>query len=389
MWRYVTKRVLSAVATLLVVVTVAFFAINMLLPYDFAITLGQREDAAQSIREVLGTDRPLIAQWADYMWGLLHGNLGVSFDDFGYWTAGAPTDGVRGEILTVLPSTLAIFAVGGVVAYLLGEWLGRAVAWNRSRTLRASASSLSVLAFTSFPPWLVFLLTYFFTERLFQVRSVFGLGPVAYGPTPEGPLLGVLAFGLTIALAGGIVLRAWARKNGRRLLAIAALPLGLGALVVALVSLGVWAEAIDNLTLPSAVMATAAIVLIAFGEIMLVMRAGVSAEMTEDYVFTARAKGLPERLIRDRHVAPNAVLPAMSRFITSVPYLITGLIIIERELRLHGVASLFFTAIEDGNIPVIMGILVVVGIIGLVLRVCLDVAQAVMDPRLRIQGGTR
>jgi peptide/nickel transport system permease protein len=389
MWRYVTKRVLSAVATLLVVVTVAFFAINMLLPYDFAITLGQREDAAQSIREVLGTDRPLIAQWADYMWGLLHGNLGVSFDDFGYWTAGAPTDGVRGEILTVLPSTMAIFAVGGVVAYLLGEWLGRAVAWNRSRTLRASASSLSVLAFTSFPPWLVFLLTYFFTERLFQVRSVFGLGPVAYGPTPEGPLLGVLAFGLTIALAGGIVLRAWARKNGRRLLAIAALPLGLGALVVALVSLGVWAEAIDNLTLPSAVMATAAIVLIAFGEIMLVMRAGVSAEMTEDYVFTARAKGLPERLIRDRHVAPNAVLPAMSRFITSVPYLITGLIIIERELRLHGVASLFFTAIEDGNIPVIMGILVVVGIIGLVLRVCLDVAQAVMDPRLRIQGGTR
>ena len=389
MWRYVTKRVLSAVATLLVVVTVAFFAINMLLPYDFAITLGQREDAAQSIREVLGTDRPLIAQWADYMWGLLHGNLGVSFDDFGYWTAGAPTDGVRGEILTVLPSTMAIFAVGGVVAYLLGEWLGRAVAWNRSRTLRASASSLSVLAFTSFPPWLVFLLTYFFTERLFQVRSVFGLGPVAYGPTPEGPLLGVLAFGLTIALAGGIVLRAWARKNGRRLLAIAALPLGLGALVVALLSLGVWAEAIDNLTLPSAVMATAAIVLIAFGEIMLVMRAGVSAEMTEDYVFTARAKGLPERLIRDRHVAPNAVLPAMSRFITSVPYLITGLIIIERELRLHGVASLFFTAIEDGDIPVIMGILVIVGIIGLVLRVCLDVAQAVMDPRLRIQGGTR
>ena len=389
MWRFVIKRVVSAVATLLVVVTVAFFAINMLLPYDFAITLGQREDAAQSIREVLGTDRPLIAQWADYMWGLLHGNLGVSFDDFGYWTAGAPTDGVRGEILTVLPSTMAIFAVGGVVAYLLGEWLGRAVAWNRSRTLRASASSLSVLAFTSFPPWLVFLLTYFFTERLFQVRSVFGLGPVAYGPTPEGPLLGVLAFGLTIALAGGIVLRAWARKNGRRLLAIAALPLGLGALVVALVSLGVWAEAIDNLTLPSAVMATAAIVLIAFGEIMLVMRAGVSAEMTEDYVFTARAKGLPERLIRDRHVAPNAVLPAMSRFITSVPYLITGLIIIERELRLHGVASLFFTAIEDGNIPVIMGILVVVGIIGLVLRVCLDVAQAVMDPRLRIQGGTR
>src|SRR3989304_8466118 len=139
MWRYVTKRVLSAVATLLVVVTVAFFAINMLLPYDFAIALGQREDAAQSIREVLGTDRPLIAQWADYMWGLLHGNLGVSFDDFGYWTAGAPTDGVRGEILTVLPSTMAIFAVGGGVAYPLGEGLGRGGGGGRGPRPRAPA----------------------------------------------------------------------------------------------------------------------------------------------------------------------------------------------------------------------------------------------------------
>jgi peptide/nickel transport system permease protein len=83
------------------------------------------------------------------------------------------------------------------------------------------------------------------------------------------------------------------------------------------------------------------------------------------------------------------VLPALSRFITSVPYLITGLIIIERELKLRGVASLFFTAIEDGDIPVILGILVVVGIIGLVLRIGLDVAQAVMDPRIRIEGGTR
>ena len=152
-------------------------------------------------------------------------------------------------------------------------------------------------------------------------------------------------------------------------------------------ALRVWAEAIDSLTLPSAVMATAAIVLIAFGEIMLVMRAGVSSEMTEDYVFTARAKGVPERIVRDRHVAPNAVLPAMSRFITSVPYLITGLIIIERELRLHGVASLFFVAVEDGDVPVILGILVFVGILSLVLRIGLDVAHAVMDPRFRIQEG--
>jgi ABC-type dipeptide/oligopeptide/nickel transport system permease component len=94
--------------------------------------------------------------------------------------------------------------------------------------------------------------------------------------------------------------------------------------------------------------------------------------------------------VRDRHVAPNAIVPALSRFITSVPYLLTGLIIIERELRLGstptaagGIASLFFEAIESGDVPVILGILLMVGAIGMALRIALDVAQMVMDPRIR------
>jgi len=203
---------------------------------------------------------------------------------------------------------------------------------------------------------------------------------------PAGPLLNVLAVGLVAAFVGGILLRSWARKHGRRALGFVAVPVGLLAFVASLLALGVWADAIDLMLWPSAVMATLALILIAFGESMLVMRAGVSAEMTEDYVFTGRAKALPERDIRDKHVAPNAVLPAISRLITSVPYLLTGLIIIERELNLNGVASLFFNAIESGNVPIIIGILVVVGLIGLVLRIVLDVVQATVDPRIRIEG---
>ena len=96
--------------------------------------------------------------------------------------------------------------------------------------------------------------------------------------------------------------------------------------------------------------------LIATGENMLVMRAGVTSEMTEDYVGTARAKGVPGRLIRDRHIAPNAILPAISRLVSSLPYLLAGLIIIERELGFRGVASLFFGAFEAADVPVIVGV---------------------------------
>jgi len=376
MTRFVLRRVLWAAVTLSLLVTIAFFAVNVLLPYDFAVGVGQRPRAVERIREALGLDRPLILQWLDYMWHFVRGDLGESYDG----------DRVSSLVLGVLPTTVAIFAVGGVAAYLMGEWIGRLVAWSRRRVLSGTMSVGAVLLFASFPPFLVFLLTHFGTEWLFEVRSWFGLGVKAYEPVPEGPLINVIAVGLVAAFIGGIVLRSWARKHDRRALALAAVPIGIVAFVVSLLALGVWAEAIDRLLWPSAVMATVAIILIAFGESMLVMRAGVSSEMTEDYVFTARAKALPEREIRDKHVAPNAILPAISRLITSVPYLLTGLIIIERELRLRGVASLFFDAIETGNVPVIIGILVVVGVIGLVLRVVLDVVQAIVDPRIRIEG---
>jgi peptide/nickel transport system permease protein len=376
MARFVARRVLWALVTLALLVTIAFFAVNLLLPYDFAVGIGQRPRAIEQIRETLGLDRPLFVQWLDFMWHFVRGDLGESYDG----------DRVSSIVLGVLPVTVAIFAVGGIVAYLLGEWIGRLVAWSRHRFLSATTSVASVLLFAAFPPFLVFLLTHFGTDWLFEVRSWFGLTVKPYAPVPAGPLLNVLAVGLVAAFVGGILLRSWARKHGRRALGFVAVPVGILAFVASLLALGVWADAIDLMLWPSAVMATLALILIAFGESMLVMRAGVTAEMTEDYVFTGRAKALPERDIRDKHVAPNAVLPAISRLITSVPYLLTGLIIIERELNLNGVASLFFNAIESGNVPIIIGILIVVGLIGLVLRIVLDVVQATVDPRIRIEG---
>jgi peptide/nickel transport system permease protein len=164
---------------------------------------------------------------------------------------------------------------------------------------------------------------------------------------------------------------------------LVAVPLGVVGFLGGLVVLGIWDEAIDWLLAPSSVVATSALIIIAFGESMLVMSAGVSQEMAEDYVFTARAKGVPESRIRDRHVAPNAVFPAISRLITSMPYLIAGLVIIEYATGVFGLGSLFFASIESGNVPVILGIVAVVGVIGVVMRIVLDVVQAMIDPRLR------
>ena len=370
MIRFVSRRALWGLVTLALLVSFAFIAVNLLLPYDFAVGLGQRSRNIDRIREQLGLDRPLWVQWLDYMWHFVRGDLGESYDGYR----------VSSFIWGALPTTVMIFAVGGVVAYLLGEWLGRLVAWSRSRVLAAASSTASVLLFSAFPPWLIFLLTYFVGDRLAQLRSWAGL-PVT-GSVHGGPIAVVLAVGLLVALITGVALRGWARRNQRRALGLLAIPAGLAGFALGLVISGTWTDAVDQMLWPSALTATLALILIAFGESMLVMRAGVSAEMAEDYVLTARAKALPERLIRDAHVAPNAVLPTLSRLFTSVPYLISGLVIIELSSETYALGSLFFYAIESGNVPIIIGIIAVVGVIGLVLRIALDIVQAIIDPRI-------
>ncbi|MDP8959658.1 MAG: ABC transporter permease [Actinomycetota bacterium] len=389
MLRFLVGRALWALVTLFLFVTISFFLINLLIPYDYAtqFQLGCVE-CGQRVREQLGLDRPLWVRYLDYLGDLARGRLGYSFD-------GPP---VTQTIFSALPTTLLIFGVGGILAYLLGDWLGRFVAWHRNRVVAGTTSTASVLFYTSFPPWLVFLLVYFGTALLLDARGALGL-PVDSTPlwreslASEADVIRVGGLGLFAALLVALVVRSRARRNGWRLVAFLALPTALAAVGTAMVLLGIGPQALDvlffratrevNIGVGSPVLATVALVLLAFGEVMFVLRTGIATEMREDYVATARAKGVPERLVRDRHVGRNAILPALSRFFTGVPYVITGLIIIERELAVQGLSSVFFAAVQEVDIPVILGTLVMIGMIGLALRLALDVLHAVLDPRIR------
>jgi peptide/nickel transport system permease protein len=124
-------------------------------------------------------------------------------------------------------------------------------------------------------------------------------------------------------------------------------------------------------------------VLISFGQVMLLMRAGMDAERTEDYVLTGRAKGLTERAERDRHVARNVMAPVLAGSFLSFPTVLAGMIIVEYELEMEGLSSVLFSAIEFQDVPLIMGVLVVLGLIGVGFRLVTDFTIAVLDPRLR------
>lgn len=393
MVRFLVRRGGAALLSLLLFVCLAFALIEVFLPYDYAVNFwtGTGNAPILAAREQLGLDRPAWVRLASYLGTLARGSLGTSF-------GGAP---VAGQIWSVLPFTLLVLAGGGVLAFLLGEWLGRFAAWHRRRLVAGSVTAASVLLATAFPPFLAFLLVRISTPSLRAARTALdfdgGAASLWEGrAVTEGHVIRLAGVGLLLALVTAVIVRGWARRRGWRLAAALALPAALGGLAAGLAGVRVGRQAVEVLFFRSSrffpigygspVVLLVALVLLAFGEVMFVARTGMAAEMEEDYVATARAKGIPERLIRDRHVARNAVLPVLSRAFTGIPYVLSGLIILETGFDVSGVSGLFFTAVQMVDTPLILGILVVLGLIVLGARLILDVVHVALDPRIRLRG---
>lgn len=219
-----------------------------------------------------------------------------------------------------------------------------------------------------------------------------------------------MAIGLLFALVAAMALRTLLRRLGyRRWSTLLSLPLPLAAVVASWYHLGYGDEAVDLLFRgsPAAwvgrgspVLMLLAFVILAFGEIAFVTRTSMDAERPEQYVTIARAKGLREHEVREKHVAPNALLPTLSRFFVAMPYVLTGLVIIEHEFAVRtptgagvvehfsvqGVSTVLFRAVSQLDVPVILGTLVLLGVVLLVARLALEVLHARLDPRLRVRG---
>lgn len=113
------------------------------------------------------------------------------------------------------------------------------------------------------------------------------------------------------------------------------------------------------------------------------MRSSMLEVMRQDYMLTARAKGLPPRLVIYRHALRNALLPVITLLGLSVPGLIGGSVIIETIFALPGLGQLFYTAVMARDYPLIMGNLVLGAILTLAGNLIADVSYGLADPRIR------
>jgi peptide/nickel transport system permease protein len=385
---FLTRRAVWALITLIIYLAVVFVLIQVVVPFNFATPARLAgPEAYQAALEALGLDRPLTTRLWEFVGGLLTLDLGNSF-------TGQP---VTTLIADTAPVTIFIFAVGALLAFVVGEALGRFGAWRRSWVSGSVLSTVGVLFTTIFPPFLVFLIAFFLRDPFWDLREAMGLPADSLSVwrdsrAQQNDVLLLMSLALFGAVIAGVLVRSWAHRNRVRWVAGWAIPV-----TVIAAGMGIWlsgfgVEAVDLLyrsdlsqtvATGSPLLVLVGVVLITFGQVMFMMRVGIEDERNEDYVLTARAKGLTEAVVRDRHVARNALAPTIAGSFLALPTIIAGMVIIEFGLEVRGLSWAFFNAVETQDIPLVMGVLVMLGVMGVVLRVVADVVIAYLDPRQR------
>jgi peptide/nickel transport system permease protein len=310
---FLAKRAGLSLVTLWLL-SVIVFAGAQVLPGNLGrAMLGPFADqrAVDQLNHEMGTDRPLLVQYGDWIAGFLTGDLGQSY-------------AYRAPVEEFLLPALANSAKLALVAFLLVVPLG---------ILGGIVAALKV------------------NRPLDRAIMVFGLSATI---VPE------FVSGIVLILVFGVWLQ-W-------------LPLS-----------ATWPTGADfgtqlyHLLLPSI-----PLVLILFGYIARMARAGMVEALDADYTRTAVLKGLSRRTVIWRHVLRNALLPTISVIATQTAYLIGGLVVIEVLFHYQGIGSLIYTAANKKDFPTLQAGVLVVGIVFALASLAADLLYALLNPRIRL-----
>jgi peptide/nickel transport system permease protein len=282
-----------------------------------------------------------------------------------------------------------LFLTATVVSFYLGFVLGKIIAWHRGRAIEYISTISGVYLYTIFTPWFALLLIWLFAFRL-------GWFPI--GKFIEPKLWRHAAFDANhvflqmfwTALAAGIALLLFSLLIRRlRLRHGGMATLGMLVLVVA-GSVGYWWgvsgvgvygwDIVKHMVLPVLTLTA-----ISFAGTMLLTRNAMLETLREDYVLAARAKGLPENVVRDRHVARNAMLPVVTSLVFSLAFAIDGGVITETVFSWPGLGRTLLDAAVTSDLPLAVGAFLFTGVFALVAHVIADILYVFLDPRIRYQ----
>ena len=380
---YLVRRFGQMLLTLFMIISLAFFLVQAQ-PGDYTSTYAQNPnlppDVRAKIQASFGLDKSLGEQYLLHIKNSFTGNFGVSFGHY-------PRT-VMEVIKERLPRTAVLFLTATVISFYLGFVLGKAMAWRRGGFMEYTATISGATLFTVFTPWFALMMIWTFAFKLgwfplgkFLDPLVWREAPVAANSVFNDMLLTAGAFTVFIFLAILISKKAGGRRWRTWLLPSAAagavvIPIAWGLSGTAYLALDI----LKHMVLP-----IATLTLISFAGTMLLTRNSMLEILREDFVMAARAKGLPESVVRDKHAARNALLPVVTSLVYSLAFAIDGGIITETIFSWPGMGLTLLQAVRSEDLPLAMGAFVFIGIFALGAHLVADVLYAFLDPRIRYQ----
>jgi peptide/nickel transport system permease protein len=332
--RYTVRRLLQLVAVLAVLSLLLFAWLRALPGGPVSALLGERATAESrhNLRVQLGLDQPIFVQYLKFLGRALSGDFGLS--------TGVQTGDTAVEIfLQRFPATIELAVVALAIAVAIGIPLGYMAARRRDSILDnlSVVSSLIGVAVPVF--FLAYLLKYAFAEKL---------GWLPDSGRQTGSLEATRVTGFFIL--DGLLTREWD----------AAL------------------DAFLHLILPAIALAT-----IPFAVIFRITRAAVLDVLNEDYVRTARAKGLTQQVIRSRHVLRNAMLPVVTTIGLQTGGLLAGAILTEKVFAYPGLGEALALSFQKRDYPVLQMLVLTAAMVYVLVNLAVDLSYAVIDPRIR------
>ncbi|MEL6604178.1 MAG: ABC transporter permease [Cyanobacteria bacterium J06614_10] len=334
MGRYILGRLLQLVPVLLGI-SLLVFAFLHLIPGDPAVTmLGDRAtpEALETLRDRMGLNEPLPLQYLTFLGNLLQFDLGTSI------FTGVP---ILEEIKTRWPATFELSLVAMLIALLIGIPAGVIAAVKKNSIIDNLFMSGSLLGVSMPVYWLGLLLVYLFAVNLQWLP-------------PSGRIGVNVSFGFQ-PITGFFILDAILQGNFKAL-----------------------GDIVAHLILPAVTLSTIPLAIIAR-----ITRSAMLEVLSQDYIRTARSKGLKELRVIGKHALKNAMLPVITIVGLEFGTLLGGAILTETIFSWPGIGSWIYGGILQRDYPIVQGGVVFVAFVFVLINLLVDISYAFLDPRIQ------
>ncbi|MFT4674445.1 MAG: dipeptide transport system permease protein [Reinekea sp.] len=333
MFQFILRRLTMVIPTFIGVSILTFSLIHMIPGNPVTVMGGERGFSAEQTAEItamLGLDKPLWQQYFVYVGNVLQGNLGTSF---------ITREPVLDEFLTLFPATIELSFFAALFALSVGLPLGIIAATKRGSFFDHSVMTISLTGYSMPIFWWGLLLILLVSIKL-DLTPVAGRIDVLYWVDE---------------VTGFMLIDAWLSGEA-----------------------GAVKSAAAHLVLPSIVLGTIPMAVIAR-----MTRSSMLEVLGEDYIRTARAKGLSPFRVTMKHALRNALIPVVTVIGLQVGTLLSGAILTETIFAWPGIGKWLIEAIGRRDYPVVQGGLLMIASIVIVVNLLVDLTYGIINPRVR------